>query len=77
MENLIGSDMKQDTDRRSEASLRETLRQTAPDPRGEPDLRKRKTRSAALAAPQTLTSQMLDYRSWWNLPSPKTRKTHS
>jgi len=69
--------MKQETDRRSESSLREPLRHPSRDPRGEPGPRKSKARNAALATPQTFTSQMLDYRSWWNLPSPKTRKTHS
>lgn len=42
---------------------------------GEPDPWNGKARKAA-AAPQTLTSRMLDYRSWWNLPGPKARKTH-
>ena len=76
MDNLIGSNMKQATDRRPETSLREPLRQASGDRPGEPESRYRKSRNAA-AAPQSFTSKMLDYRSWWNLPGPKARKTHS
>jgi hypothetical protein len=67
--------MKQAADRRSEANLREILRPGSVDRPTEPETRNRKVRNAA-AAPRSFTSQMLDYRSWWNLPGPKTRKTH-
>ena len=70
--------MQQGTDHRFDTNRREPLRPSPADRPGEPEPRNRKARNLVAATPQTFTSKMLDYRSWWNLPGPtKARKTHS
>lgn len=59
--------MQQGTDRRSEAKPRE--------PRPADPKAPRKARSSAAPAPPSFTSQMLEYRSWWNLPRSRSRKS--
>lgn len=68
--------MQHGTDRHSDANLLKPLHPAAPERPGEPESRHRKARNPVATAPQTFTSKMLDYRSWWNLPGPKARKTH-